>query len=100
MAGSITRGQAAKPQFAGADNCQRRPGHGLVAVCAIERQLRFVGSLAFPTARFELAGLIIENNLAAIRQRIHAIRPSLYRETADRDYPLGRYRNSEFGRDF
>ena len=62
---NVTRGQSAKANSPVRIRAKAAPAT-LVAGPAIERKLRLLGPIAFPAVRFELTGLIVQNDLAAI----------------------------------
>ena len=76
---------AAKQEFAGPDDCERRARDRLVTRCAIERELWFVRTVAIPAGGFHNAGLIVENDLAAIRELVDAVRARAHLQSAERN---------------
>src|SRR5215469_9120425 len=70
-------------KLAHANLCKGSCRDGPVISCAIERKLRLVGPIGFPSLRVEFAGLVVENDLTPARQCVYAVGARLHFESAD-----------------
>src|SRR5581483_6650907 len=84
----VARREPSETQLSRANHRESRRRHRPIAGRAIQRQLRFIRPSAFPTSNFELARLVVQNDLPAVGQRVHAIRPRVYFQAPDFDQTL------------
>src|SRR5260370_1972846 len=78
-------GNAAEPQFSGANLHEGGARSWLVARSAIQRKLRLIRTISFPPAPFYLPRLVIEDDLAAAGPFVDAIRAPLHPQSAEVD---------------